>query len=674
MRTILFPAVAGVLAAGVLAAQQAPPFRLEVNYVEVDAAVVDQAGAFVADLQKDDFQLIEDGRPQTISVFSVVDLPPLPSPRPLIPELAAEPDISTNTQPVQGRLYLIVLDDMHTSPMRAPRVRAAARQFIEKHLAADDLVAVVHTSGGAGGAQDFTTSRARLVRAIDRFAGRKPSSPTLDALEHSLGLGKARPSSVDPQAVQRANDARAALLTVTRLADSLVTVQGRRKAILLISEGIDYDLHDYINNRDALAVFDAVRTAISAATRANVSLYTFDPRGLTNLGDELADVRGVPDNPHSPLGPASLLAELKRSQDSLRVLAEETGGFATVDANDLSPAFERVAAENSRYYVLGYYSSNERRDGRFRKIDVRVRRPNLTVRARKGYVAASTGTSSRKNDARSAEIAAALDRALPTSGLALRATAAAFRGVAPNAAVAVAVEATGRELHFSRNGDRFQGATDFSILAVDERGQVRAREQSTLDIDLSSETFKRIADTGLRILTRMDLPPGRYQLRVAARDSARGLLGTVFHELDVPDFGASPFAMSGLLLTSNRSNTIPTIRADQLKGIVPALPSTVRSFTADDELIVFAEVYDRAAAPHRVDTTATVRAADGRVVFQHHQESSSGGRDAAGGFGYVARIRLNGMAQGLYVLSVDAVSRLTDGGRATRQIQFQIRP
>jgi hypothetical protein len=132
--------------------------------------------------------------------------------------------------------------------------------------------------------------------------------------------------------------------------------------------------------------------------------------------------------------------------------------------------------------------------------------------------------------------------------------------------------------------------------------------------------------------------------------------------------------MSGLLLTSNRSNTIPTIRADQLKGIVPALPSTVRSFTADDELIVFAEVYDRAAAPHRVDTTATVRAADGRVVFQHHQESSSGGRDAAGGFGYVARIRLNGMAQGLYVLSVDAVSRLTDGGRATRQIQFQIRP
>jgi VWFA-related protein len=676
-RVVAVCLAAAVVAAGALRAQQPPPFRLEVNYVEVDAIVTDQAGGFAGGLAKDDFEIAEDGRPQAITVFSLVDLPSRRAPRPLLPELGVEADISTNTPQAQGRVYLIVLDDMHTSPLRTPRVRAAARQFVDKHLGADDLVAVVHTSGVAGGTQDFTQSRTRLVRAIDRFAGRKLSAPTLDTLElypPPVGVGTVRQGSVDPQAVQRANDARAALLTVSRLADSLLTVQGRRKAILFFSEGIDYDIHNYIDNRDALAIFDTVRTTISAATRANVSLYTFDPRGLTTVGDELADVRGVPDDPHSSLGPASLLAELKRAQDSLRVLADETGGFATVDANDLSPAFERVAAENSRYYVLGYYSTNERRDGRFRKIDVRVRRPNLTVRARKGYVASSTGTSSRSNDARSAGIAAALDRALPTSGLALTATAAAFRGVAPNAAVAVTVEATGREIQFSKKGGRFEGAVDFSILAVDGQGQVRAREHSTLAIELSPDAYNRMTDHGLRILTRMDLPSGRYQLRVAARETTGGLLGTVFHELDVPDFGASPLVMSGLLLASNASNAIPTIRADQLKGIVPALPSTLRAFTAEDELIVFAEVYDRATAPHRVDTTATVRAEDGRVMFQHHQESSSGGRDAAGGFGYVARIRLNGMAPGSYVLSVEAVSRLTDGGRATRQIPFRIGP
>ena len=454
-------------------------------------------------------------------------------------------------------------------------------------------------------------------------------------------------------------------------------MQGRRKALLFISEGLDYDIHDYVNNRDAFAVHEAVRDTVSSATRANVNIYSIDPRGLTSLGDELIEVRGLPDDPNLNLGPTSLRDELQLSQNSLRILAEDAGGFAIVDSNDISAAFGRIAADNSRYCVLGYCSTNERRDSRFRKIEVRLSRPGLIVRARKGYVAPNGNTSTSNagdGPGSAALLAAAIDRALPTNGLGLAATAIALKGTTQTPAVAIAVDASGRGLNFARKGGKFEGDIELSVIALDYEGRVRGRDRITMTLELTPDTYGRVTDTGFRMLSKLNLPPGRYQLRVAARETAGGQLGTVFHDLDVPDFAAAPLSMSQMLLTSLARNTVPTLRVDQLKDLVPVLPSTAREFTTNDELILFAEVYDRVTPPHHVDTTATVPTEDGRVVFQHHQESSSGGPGSEGGFGYVARVRLNGMPPGLYFVSVDAVSRLTEGGRATRRVPFRIRP
>ena len=676
--SIALTLTAALSTSAAITAQQpvSQPFRLEVNYVEVDAIVTDRDGKFVADLGKEDFQILEDGRPQNIAVFSIVDLPFQRISPGQTAESLIESDVTANATAGPGRLYLLVLDDVHTSPLRAGRVKAAARQFVDRHLSADDLVAVVHT-GTADAVQDFTSSRPRLMRAIDRFTGRKLRSATLDRLDlyqRNIDLGKARDAIADPQAVHRAQEARAALLIIRRLADSLATVQGRRKALVLVSEGIDYDIHDYITNRDALTVLDAVRDTISAATRANVNIYSIDPRGLTSLGDETIDIQGVPDDPNMRLGPASLRDEVQLSQDSLRILAEETGGFALVNSNDLSAAFERITLENSRYYMLGYYSTNQGRNGGFRTIDVRSNRPGLSIRARKGYVAALPATSSKPTTDRagSPEVAAALDRALPISGLSLRATAAAVRGQRSTATVAVAVETTGSQLSFAKKGDRFADVIELSVAAVDAEGIVRGRDHSSLTVDLGAEAYTRLTDSGLRLLSTLNLAPGRYQLRIAARDSRSGLLGSVFHDLDVPDFAAGPLSMSSLLLTSARANTVPTVRVDLVKDFLAVLPSTAREFAVDDELIVFAEIYDQATAPHRVDVTATVTAADGRVVFQHRQESMAGGRDA-GGFGYIARVRLNDLTPGVYVVRIDATSRLSDGGRASRAVQIRVR-
>jgi VWFA-related protein len=156
--------------------QQTPTFKTNVEFVEVDALVTDQQGQFVRTLTKDDFQVLEDGKRQTISTFALVDIPierydrPLFSPRPI------ERDVQTNERPFDGRVYVMILDDLHVAAQRTARVRSAARQFIEQRLGANDLMAVIFTGGRAQDAQEFTSNKRLLLNAVDKFTGQKLES------------------------------------------------------------------------------------------------------------------------------------------------------------------------------------------------------------------------------------------------------------------------------------------------------------------------------------------------------------------------------------------------------------------------------------------------------------------------------------------------------------------
>src|SRR6516165_9293759 len=152
---------------------QAPTFKAQVEFVEVDALVTDQQGNFVRDLTKDDFQVFEDGKLQTISTFTLVDIPIERLERPLFAALPIEPDVQTNERPFDGRVYVLILDDLHTDPFRTQRVKLAAHQFIERHLGSNDLMAVLFTGGRSRDAQEFTTNKRLLLAAVDRFMGQK---------------------------------------------------------------------------------------------------------------------------------------------------------------------------------------------------------------------------------------------------------------------------------------------------------------------------------------------------------------------------------------------------------------------------------------------------------------------------------------------------------------------
>ncbi len=595
MRRFVSGAVVALAAIAALAAQQAPPtppdqpavtFKVAINYVEVDASVFDRDGQFVPNLKKEDFEVLEDGVRQDVTAFTQVNIPiERPEPPPLQAKTVIEPDVVSNVRPFEGRVYVIILDDKHTAALRSQLVKRAATQFISQYMAANDMAAVITTGGQLQATQEFTSNKRLLLRAVNNFMGQKIRSETEERLDEyqrqssvPTGPSGSNITSVDdPRDMERGYDARMALETIAKISDWVGSIRGRRKAIVWFSEGIDYDIYNF-QKREASTITEKMKDVIASATRSDVSIYSIDPRGLTSLADESINVSGgFPNDPMLNLSMQSFQDSLRRSQDSLRSLSEETGGFAAVNSNDFTNAFTRVVKDNSGYYVLGYYPKDERRDGRFRRIQVKVNRQGLEVRSRRGYTAPrGKAPAERKavaGDQTSPEVRAALDSPLPLSGLRLHAFAAPFKGTAPNTDVTITVEAEGRSFGFVEKEGKFFSDLEVSTIAVDYQGKIRGGDRNFVNFALKPENRPTFVATGVRMATRLHLPPGRYQIRVAAKEGGTGRVGTVNYDIDVPDFTQDPLMMSGIALTAASGQRTSTVKPDEeLKAALPAPP------------------------------------------------------------------------------------------------------
>jgi VWFA-related protein len=669
------------------APQQQPPitFHAEINYVEVDARVLDQQGTFVPTLKPGDFQVFEDGKPQAVQIFSLVNIPVERAQRPLFASKPIEPDIKNNVQGTDGRIYLIVLDDLHTAFGRSPRTKQAARQFIERYMGANDTAAVVVTSGRSVG-QEFTNNPRLLLQAVDRFSGQKLRSATMNRIDEEARTRETRQQGDkigDVDDMERGYNARNALDTIKNLATYLGNIRGRRKALVLFSEGIDYDIYDVFGTSSATTIMDSTRELIAAATRANVAVYGVDPRGLTLMGDDMIEVQSFPDDTSLGINQGSFYNEVRLSQDSLRVLSDETGGFAVVNRNDFSTAFQRIVDDNSSYYVLGYYASNDRRDGRYRKIEVRLNgHPNLTVRARKGYVAPrgrapeSKAAAAGPNSA-SAEIKEAMESPLPLPGLPMVTTAAVFKGPAPKGSVVLSTLISGAALPFVEKDGTFRNDLEVMLMASDEKGKTYPSERNTITLNMKPDTANRVKATGFRFISSMELPPGRYQVRVGAREGNSKKAGSNTYDLEVPDFTKDQLVMSSVALTSALSGAAPTVRPkDPLERLLPGPLSAYRDFPQVDEIAFFTEIYDNLVkTAHKVQLTATVKAEGGQTVFETKEErESSELNGSAGGYGFTARIPLKSMTPALYVLRVEATAQVGDRFSAAREVVFRVLP
>jgi VWFA-related protein len=706
---------------------QTPPgvtFQVEVNYVDVDAVVTDENGNFVSDLKREDFEVLEDGKPQKVEMFSQVEIPVTKGDRFLMLDRPVTIDTQTNREPFTGRLYVIVLDDQDVSAMRTAIVRKSARQFVEQYMGANDVAAVLYTSGRSDAAQEFTNNKQLVIAAIDKFVGRRMRSLTLERLDqYYMSLvtraqeggsentqeqtstdpgGNSR--MADPTEMERGYRAVGVLDTLKYTAEFLASVRGRRKAVLFFSEGIDYPITDVFGAHSATDVIHATRDAISMAARSNVNFYTIDPRGLVGMTTEWMEMNGsgAPElagqpafntpGTNSPISSISggtgpfiaqneLMAELMLSQGSLKELAEQTGGIAAVNANVLTDAFERIVEANSRYYVLGYYPPNHPRDGRFHKIEVRVKRPGLRVQARKGY-ASPRGRSAeeRKRDeaarrAREArrpnadrtsdQLREVLNSPMQQPGLTLSVHAAPFKNTPKEASVALAIDIEGNRLQYAAPDAKGLHANkiELSLYGINDGGKAYGGTHSVLDLTLRPETRERVTAHGVRINPRVALQPGRYQLRIGARDTVGGLTGTVFYDLEVPDFRKEKLMIGGLLLTALSSQQTPSIQPDPIVAkLLPAPATSRRTFPKSDVIALYTEIYDNmnTRQPRRFDVTVRLLSENGTEAFVSRDEvanNATPGQKPWDVYGYPKEISLKDLAPGRYLLRVEAQAR-----------------
>lgn len=635
------------LLASVLSGQQGQPtaplpvFRADVDAVELDVFVTDQRGNPVTNLTAGDFQLEEDGIAQTISAFSLVDIP-LKAAAPVSPD-TIEPDVQNNQKP-EGRLYVFAIDGLGGE--NALRLRRFLRRFVEQHFTADDVAALVYvTTAQARNTQDFTGNPRLLLRAIDNIMGGGSSTP----IPSETAPGTSGVSTfLMASAANFSGGPRIRTESLRALTESLAQIRGRRKVMLYFTHGLGMDVFDALDRAGGTRsiAFDDFHAALSAATRGNIAIYPIDPAGLTLNGS---------------LGEAV----------DLRALAYATGAEAIVNTNSIPSGLARIVRDNSSYYVLGYSSTNDRREGRFRKVRVRVSQPGLVVRTRDGYLEPQRHAPKpavTTMPALPTALAQALEQPLANRSVPMQVFAAPYRTGDRLASVVIAQDLNIEALGLTPgapNAD-IAGAT----VAVRFDGTIYGGKAHSAPLTIPGGDSRTGA---VRLVTDINLPPGRYQLRVAGGTKDRA--GSVMYDLDVPDYRKMPLAMSGVALTS--TSAADAVILDLTERKLSGLPGPVtasREFGGAETVTVYAEVYEklRKAPPHPVDMKVDLRTTGGRVIRTVTQQRAST-ELVNGNPGFTVSVPLDGTPAGDYVLRVEARVNIDEVGAVSRDIPIRIR-
>jgi VWFA-related protein len=371
MAATLGPGPAGPGQGQVGARDQAPRYRSGIEVVEVAFLARDSRGVSVTDLRATEVTVAEEGAPQEILALERVSLPAVgATTRPP----AATPGRQGEAAPLSDRevrVFVFVLDALHVAAAGNLAVRRHAREFVEQYMGPRDVAAVLSPGAVADATVDFTSDRSRLIRAIDSFTGTKLPSATVD---RRRGV----PIATDEE---RAYRVEALADSLEKLARRLDRLPGRRKALLLFTEGFDYDTGDVMGReaRYASEVRRAMNRAVGAVALTNTVLYAIDPRGLDSIDGQLLETPII-----DPRDIFRLQREFGDSIRSLRALAEGTGGFLATDKG-MERAYQLIAAENSDYYLLRYAPKKPARPGESRRISVRTSRAGVRITARSGY-------------------------------------------------------------------------------------------------------------------------------------------------------------------------------------------------------------------------------------------------------------------------------------------------
>ena len=411
------------------------------------------------------------------------------------------------------------------------------------------------------------------------------------------------------------------LSVMARAIDSLADIKGR-KAMILVSQGFVYDIQ-----------LNEMKDVVLASRRTNVPVYFVDTRGLQALPEEFTAAFGRPIEAQDVV---AVLADLSREAEGAESLSLDTGGFVVKNTNDLTAGMNRVSSESRVYYLLGYNPTDLRRDGKFRRIEVKLRPEagkGLVVRARRGYYAPLEGGTVAKKEDRDPVIGHALDSPFDISGIGLRASSFVFDEVVLNQlSVQLAVEIDVSRLAFKPEADRASDALAFLVEVQHRETGEFYRYDQEIELSLLSETRRKLEKTWYPVAREFTLPAGGYQAKIVVRDLNSGQIGSVVHEFDVPAGG--PLRVSTPLL----SDTLETGTDGSKRPVLQVR----RTFATTGMLYCQYSVYgalreEKGALMPRVRAGYEIRRTDG-VVFKRTDPTPINPTSVG------ALLRLNGIA------------------------------
>ncbi|MEO8593172.1 MAG: VWA domain-containing protein [Candidatus Solibacter sp.] len=601
-------------------------FGTTTQLVVVDVSVKDKSGNPIKGLKPEDFTITEDGKKQDVKVFQFQELeetptapPPVPAKAPApvpVPTAAAAPaapvvkSVTANqiapSKPgevkYKDRRLLVMFFDMTSMPIQDQiRAQAAAQKFLKTSMTASDLMAVMTFSSDLKVLQDFTDDRDALAKTIKGLTVGEGSD---FAVEGSTGAdneadnGDAYVADDTEFNIFNTDRKLAALESAARMLGALP----EKKALVYFASGVS---KTGVDNEAQL------RGTINAAIRNNVSFFPIDARGLVAaapLGDATKASPGGGRGGLMNGGSArSQQSSSQGSQETLYTLAADTGGKALLDSNDLGLGIVQAQKEISSYYILGYYSGNDKLDGRYRRIKLSPT-PELSAKIgkidyRQGYFAGKEFGKFNTTD-KERQLQEALMLGDPMTDLSVALEVDYFRMARDRYFVPVTVKIPGSELELAKHGGAESTKLDFIGEVRDAKGQVQGNVRDYQEIKLKGETAGQLSKRTLAYDTGFTLAPGTYTLKFLTRENQTGKMGTFETKFTVPDLTTQLqyLPISSVVLSNQRqdlSQALATAERDKrllaqnplVQDNQKLVPSVTRVFKKEQDMYVFLQAY-----------------------------------------------------------------------------------
>ena len=564
---------------------------LNANIVLTNVIVRDKkTGAVVKGLKASDFTIFEDKKPQKIISFDYqnVDEAAVLAEKSTAGGKASVADLlqgnfaASPKQLKDHRLIVIFFDLSSMQDEDIDRAVDAADNYVNKQMQPADLVALVSMSTGLTMDQDFTSNKAALLRGLARYNGTDETGFVNGTTGSTDGTPDDTTAFAADDTEYNSLNTDRELLAIRAISKSLERVD-ERKSMLYFSGGL---------TRNGIENEASLRAATNEAAKANLAIYSVDARGLqalTPVGDaSQGSLRG--NSAYSGGAATAQLSANFGSQETLSTLSVDTGGKAFFDANDFAPAFQQVEHDTEAYYLLGFHSTNQKRDGSYRHLTVKVDRNDVTLQYRPGYYAASDFQHQKTED-REMALTEQMRSDLPATDVAVYLQALYFREGRGSYFVPVSLIVPGSQIPFVQGGDRDKATLDIMGQVKDAQGLVvgNVRQTVKLAVDASQEVKRK----NIQYSTGFALAPGKYHLKFVVRENQTGNMGSFETDIQVPDLRKAPLKMSSVVVASQRTPDAEKHAASPLvREGLEWVPNVAHVFRQDQHLYFLYEVYD----------------------------------------------------------------------------------